>query len=175
VPWNRIIDEGYFDEMKYFDIPEFDSSILDGSYAEQCIENAKKDYENTPEHYSSKSGKPTNLFFIEDENKLLDKVVDQFKYKPNNALFLYVRPNDYVAPHTDGKIYKRDTTIIIPLAPDENNYATVDGVPYSSCYAFNTQIKHSLKNNEYERVSIQLQYEEPIYEIKLLHISGELI
>jgi len=161
--------------MRYFEIPEFDTSILEGAYGEECVQTARKNYKNTDEHYSSKSGKPTNLFFIEDGDKLLNKVSSQFKYKPNDVLFLYVRPNDYVAPHTDGKIYKRNTTIIIPLVPNKDNYVTADGIPYSSCYAFNTQIKHSLKNNEYERISIQLQYEEPIDEIYLMYKSGELI
>jgi hypothetical protein len=165
--------------MKYFNIEKFDLSIMTSKFIEQCIASAKKNLSNTPEHYSSKSGKPTNLFHVDDNDKLLGKVNSKFKHKPNRSFFLYIHPNHYVAPHTDGKIYKRDTTIIIPLSPDKDNYAgAISGgeeVPYMDCYAFSTQIMHSVKNNDNERISIQLEYGESIEEMYLMYKSGELI
>jgi hypothetical protein len=119
-------------------------------------------------HNSTKSKAYTNLDFLPRQ---YDCVSNLFMLKPSMMSLLKIDPNKLVDWHTDAKSLKRQTVIIFPLT---ENYApcTIEtgDIPYMDCYAFNTQLKHKVQNNNQTRISLQLFYDMPIEELRRIHV-----
>ena len=112
-----------------------------------------------------------HLDFGKPREDLTNKIIKFFP-NPNKVTLTAIEENKTVPLHTDGN-YGRKTVIIMPLS---NNYAPCIAdnieIPYMNCYAFNTQVPHTVINNNHRRVSLQLWYDIEIE--KLYHIMGEL-
>lgn len=120
-------------------------------------------------HNSTKSDTYTNLDFLP---RTYDYINDMFNLKPSMMSLVKIDPNKLVDWHTDAKTLKRQTVIIFPLT---EHYAPCEvkdmgKIPYMSCYAFNTQIKHRVQNNDKTRISLQLFYDIPIEELRRIHV-----
>lgn len=141
-------------------------------------ETLDKDYYN---HISSKSKKYTNLQFLFEEkiSEISKSVLDKFKIKPDNISIIKIQPNLLVDWHIDAPNFKRNTVIIFPLCPKIEDYAACETkqglITPSECYAFNTTVMHKVQNNQYVRLSLQLFFQQDIYELNNLYITNNLI
>jgi len=101
-----------------------------------------------------------------------------FNINYNKITLTAVPANKTIPPHTDGN-YGRNTVIIFPISPDKEHYAPCIAdnkeIPYMDCYAFNTQIEHTVVNNNNRRLSLQLwldiSIEQALEEAKGLFIT----
>lgn len=119
-------------------------------------------------HHSTKSDTYTNLDFLPREYQ---EVSDLFIFKPQMMSLLKVEPNKLVDWHTDAQTLGRQTVVIFPLTDDYALCSTEEGdIPYMDCYAFNTQLKHKVQNNNQTRISLQLFYDMPIEELYRVHV-----
>ena len=112
-----------------------------------------------------------HLDFGKPREDLTNKIIKFFP-NPNKVTLTAIEANETVPLHTDGN-YGRNTVIIMPLS---NNYAPCIAdnieIPYMNCYAFNTQVPHTVINNSTRRISLQLWYDMDIEE--LYQIMGNL-
>jgi hypothetical protein len=98
------------------------------------------------------------------KEELTNKIIKFFP-TPNRVTITSIEENETVPLHTDGN-YGRNTVIILPLS---NNYAPCIAdntvIPYMNCYAFNTQVPHTVINNSTRRISLQLWYDMDIEQL----------
>lgn len=160
--------------MKYFKI----NKALDLDLKRELVLFAKSNAKKYYQHDSTISGTYTNLNFLFTEHKSYDIINKMFPVEGNTIALLNIAPNKIIEPHTDGVELKRDTCIIFPLWPDKEKYAPcfVDDqpIPYMDCYAFSTQNTHWIRNNEFERFSLQIFYDMKIEELyeRLKKVDG---
>ena len=132
-------------------------------------------------------GDDTNLGIcrLADRDANIDaQVRSLFNADPTEVTLMRIKAGHEVVPHVDGEQYGRMTSVVFPLIPaGTKKYApctmymdagTFD-LPWVPCYAFNTQIKHGVKNNEYDRYNLQLWFDMPIVEFFEFYQSGQLI
>ena len=116
-------------------------------------------------HFSSGRNEYTNLQFLFID-EALEEVLKDFSVKPNEIAIIRVEPNKVVDWHVDNPKFRRNTVIIFPLTPEGKDYAACETdngpIPFSDCYAFNTNVRHRVVNNQYERLSLQLFFDEDI-------------
>ena len=140
--------------------------------------------ENKQDYYKHEVGEDyTNLdmlFFSLDP--VLEEVFSMFALRPTRASLMHVAPHAEIVPHVDGTEYQRLTAVVFPLAPTAQNFAPTSLYKdenashyHSDCYAFNTQALHGVKNNEYDRLALQLWYPQPFEDLKILHSIGKFI
>lgn len=105
-----------------------------------------------------------HLDFGKAKEELTHKIIKFFP-EANKVTLTAIEANKTVPLHTDGN-YGRKTVIILPLS---NNYAPCIAdntvIPYMNCYAFNTQIPHTVINNSTRRISLQLWYDMDIEQL----------
>jgi hypothetical protein len=113
-----------------------------------------------------------HLDFGKPREELTNKIIKFFP-EANKVTLTAIEENETVPLHTDGN-YGRKTVIILPLS---NNYAPCIAdnteIPYMHCYAFNTQVPHTVINNNHRRVSLQLWYNMDIEQ--LYSIMGNVL
>ena len=95
----------------------------------------------------------------------ITKEISKFFPIPDKITLVAIDKNKTVPIHTDGN-YGRKTVIIFPLT---DNYAPCIAdnieIPYMNCYAFNTQVPHTVINNSTRRISLQLWYDKDIEDL----------
>lgn len=121
----------------------------------------------------------TNLdILILESDEAIDTVVNQFPVKPTRKSLMYIAPNATVVPHVDGTEYGRNSVVCFPLPKAGEKFAptslykdeNASHLHYDNAYAFSTQAMHGVENNENERLSLQLWFEEDIATLyKLIH------
>lgn len=128
-------------------------------------------------------------FTKEEERYINDTVVSKFKIKPDRVTLVNVPPKKLVIPHKDPVAFRRNTTVIFPVYPDppdyrpayfhlDEKYFSTDNlhpVPYMGGYLFDTQTRHSVTNNQYYRINLQLWYTENFDDLVEAHKQGELL
>lgn len=142
------------------------------------IANAAEDMDYY-DHFSTGKKRYTNLqfLFIDNLEDMCSELLDDFKIKPHKLSIIRVNPHKVVDWHVDSPKFKRSTVIIFPLQPDKN-YAACETeygiIPYMNCYAFNTNVKHTVVNNDNVRLSLQMFYDIDIEEMHKHYINGSL-
>jgi len=132
------------------------------------------------DHYSTGKNRYTNLqfLFMDRLEDVCSELLGQFKIRPHKLSIIRVNPNKTVDWHIDSPKFKRSTVIIFPLQPDEN-YAACETeygiIPYMKCYAFNTNIRHRVVNNENARLSLQLFFDIDIEVMHKNYINDNLL
>lgn len=127
-------------------------------------------------HMSTTTGEYTNLDFV---GYWFEDVAKLFKLQPHKMTILRIKSNAIVPEHIDG-VKERNTVIIFPLSPYGPDFKGCDTkhsgcIPWYPCYAFNTQLPHSVYNNEHDRISLQLFYDMPIEEVHEIYVENMLL
>lgn len=149
--------------MNYFNIDLKLSNQLKSVLIKEALESNNYYY-----HRSTKSNLYTNLDFLPRPSDEVDQI---FCIKPNTMSLLKIDPNKLVDWHTDAKTMGRQTVVIFPLTSNYAPCTTEEGdIPHMDCYAFNTQLKHKVQNNNQTRISLQLFYDMPIEELYRIHV-----
>jgi len=127
------------------------------------------------EYYKSKNNNQTNQGFSRAP-------IYHFKFheelKFGGALFIKFDAGAIIEPHIDDHV-GRSTVIAIPLSPEFPHFAGIQYGDFEYGYteqplALNTQIEHSVHNNNYHRYSYQLCFENTIDEIKELDLENKI-
>jgi hypothetical protein len=137
------------------------------------------------DHTSEGDDTKLGICRLSDRDAEMDAQVRSiFHADPTEVTLMRIKAGQEVVPHVDGEQYRRMTSVVFPLIPaGTEKYApctmymdagTFD-LPWVPCYAFNTQVKHGVKNNEYDRYNLQLWFDMPIEEFFELYQSGQLI
>lgn len=123
-------------------------------------------YDKETEYYKhhGKSGYH-NLDFAKAPGEITYNIIKSLP-NPDKITLVAIDKNKTVPIHTDGN-YGRKTVIIFPIT---DNYAPCIAdnieIPYMTCYAFNTQVPHTVINNSTRRVSLQLWYDISIEDLQ---------
>jgi len=104
-----------------------------------------EDSDDWIQHKSSVSGRLSPLFY---------KTIE---YRGIKSYLLKMHPNAVQDWHTDGVTLKRNTLILHPLTENYAPYRSIDGVSAKPIIA-DTQVKHSVVNNEYTRMNLQIPF-----------------
>ena len=130
-------------------------------------------------------GDDTNLdiALLEDES-LNGEIRSMFQVEPTVVTMMRIQAGKEVVPHVDNPEHRRLSSVVFPLKPGGKKYApctiymdegTYD-IGWRCCYAFNTQIKHGVKNDtEYDRFNLQVWFNLPIADLYDLYQKGELV
>lgn len=141
-------------------------------------------HSNKEDYYKHTVGEDyTNLdmlFFSLDP--VVEEVFSMFALRPARASLMHVAPNAVIVPHVDGTEYQRLTAVVFPLAPTAQNFAPTilykdenESHLHFDCYAFSTQVTHGVRNNEHDRLALQLWYPQPIEALETLHSIGRFL
>ena len=108
------------------------------------------------------------------------------KFKINAVVFLKFLPNAFIFPHVDDSL-SRTSCITWALSPEIENFSPVkyynsynendlNEIKYYSekPLILNTRNIHSMKNNNFERISVQLCLSNTIEELALADLKNEL-
>lgn len=167
--------------------------LLDCDIKKKLLEQARSTTVYRP--YTTDRGTLTELYVSSDvgkggiqptvETEYLKSIINP-KFKVNAVVFLKFMPNADIFPHTDDSIL-RTSCITWALSPEEKDFApviyhkgdrkdTIDEIKYytDKPLILNTQKMHSMKNNSFERISIQLCITEPIEELAAADFNNEL-
>lgn len=132
--------------------------------------------------FGSNSSIYMNMDGIELSKDLSNQVTSYFKMKPNMCALTRIPPKKEVLPHIDGDvIYTRNSVIMFPLQPYSLDYAPYHAiesgeyVSFSPCFVVATSHIHGVKNNEYERINLQLSYGLEIEDMYEAHCQGLLL
>ena len=134
-------------------------------------------------HVDPKKEKYHNLDTCFPHPNQLECITDMFLYQPNRVSVVKVEPNKSIKPHSDGKMYGRQTAVVFPIYPKHPDFApcnihvqeSVTPIPAYDCYAFDTYSLHSVYNNEHRRLNLQLWYSESCADLYQLYVDGKLL
>ena len=145
--------------IPYF-VPVDFISKEDVTFLENLVQSEEADFKS----YDTISGK-------KDGNLCWDINLDYFNRfnLKSYTFFVHQEPYTEVISHVDNPKWKRNTALIVPLLW-HRNYAPCyfeDGpvVEFRTPYLFNTQLPHSINNNEYPRYNFQICFEESIEKV----------
>ncbi len=130
-------------------------------------------------------GDDTNLdIALLPKCSLNGEIRSMFMASPSAVTVMRIEAGQEVVPHVDDPEHRRPSSVVFPLWPGGDKYApctiymdegTYD-IGWRSCYAFNTQIKHGVKNDtEYDRLNLQVWFNMPIADLYDLYQKGELV
>ena len=125
--------------MSFIEIPPFVTE------KERLFFISMDDSDDWIQHKSSVSGRLSPLFY---------KIV---YYRGIKSYLLKMYPNAVQDWHTDGVTLKRNTLILHPLTENYAPYRSIDGESTKPIIA-DTQVKHSVVNNEYTRMNLQIPF-----------------
>lgn len=166
--------------------------VLDNTIKKSLLEQAKKtvfreyktDRGTSSELLVASSG-PNKGIVKTDEIRYLENLINK-KFVVNTVVFLKFLPGASIFPHVDDSLL-RTSCITWALTPDIKNFSPVfyhksfDDFSFSEIKYYsekplilNTRNVHSMKNNNFERISIQLCLSNPITELVLADLNGDL-
>lgn len=99
------------------------------------------------------------------------------------ATMFHIPPHGQVPAHVDNPEYGRRTGIVFPITPyDPDKWAPCKaGIPepdtyceFHPCYAFSTDARHEVYNNEYERSMVQIWVDLDCSEVYDRYKEGKL-
>lgn len=130
-------------------------------------------------------GDDTNLdIALLDDKDLNGEIRSMFLVDPTVVTMMRIQAGKEVVPHVDAPEHKRLTAVVFPLKPGGDEYAPCKiymdkgtyEIGWRSCYAFNTQIEHGVKNDtEHDRFNLQVWFNLPIADLFDLYKSDNLI
>jgi len=163
--------------MFYFDIPELS---LDSETRENFIMDTKSGL-------LEQLHEEPFLFYGSDDREYFSEYYNMFTIEPTCIYILQVSQGWDVAPHIDADYEQaRNTTCIIPLYPEGDEYMPCDFVDRSGemiesigwkehGFMMTTRKLHRVISNKYDRLNLQITFKEPIEELYELYKEDKLI
>lgn len=120
------------------------------------------------------------LFMHHEHDPVVKEVLANFPHQPAKVSLMHVAPHAEIVPHVDGTDYPRLSAVMFQLGKPAQIFAPTilykdenETHLHYDCYAFSTQTLHGVKNNEHDRVALQLWYPEKIEKLYKLLILNE--
>jgi len=134
--------------LRYYKLPYF----LDSKFTNRLLEKGMKlKHEEWADHYSSKSNRKTGLYTYDLHMTFCGAKCSLVMFPPHGGV-------DF---HTDGS---RNTALSYPLSEDYAPCVFEDGEKIDSPMLLNTQVKHAVRNNGKQRISLNISFQQDIGE-----------